>query len=354
MTTETIDYLNDPLLVVDEVREKAARTAVAEMAAGVLASINAFHEEHGRAPVSAKGQPVRERLLANELAGLRANREALEGLEDLDVHGLVFDRGNAHSTIDETLADPLLMDSSGIFEVREQLQPKAAPDYVADRQRCPDFERFVPLLDEVRQAVAKGIRKPQPFRQERVEVGEFFVLKGQLIYVASMHDEHERNGRLDSRLRVIFDNGMESNLLMTSLVRRLYEDKAAKRIGTSNAGPLFQGARTGYVYVLRSKARKPEIQGLLKVGTTAGAVEDRIARADTQSSFLYADVEIVETYELMGHSAKEAEAFIHKALRVYHVPLKVTGPDGRVHNATEWFKVSEAKVGEVMRKLFER
>lgn len=354
MTMETIDYLNDPLLVVDDVREKVGRTGVGELASGILAAVNAFHREQGRAPVSAKGAPVRERLLANELAGLRANRHVLEGLEHLDVHGLVFERSDVEVGIDATHLDPLLADSSGIFEVRDQLQPKAAPDYVADRQRCPDFDRFVPLFDDVRQAVSKGIRKPQPFRQERVEVGEFFVLKGQLIYVASMHEEHERNGRLDSRLRVIFDNGMESNLLMTSLVRRLYEDKAAKRIGTSNAGPLFQGARTGYVYVLRSKAGKPEIQGLLKVGTTAGAVEDRIARADTQSSFLYADVEVVETYELMGHSAKEAESFIHKALRAYHVPLKVTGPDGRVHNATEWFKVSEGQVAAVMRKLFER
>ncbi len=100
---------------------------------------------------------------------------------------------------------------------------------------------------------------------------------------------------------------------MSSLVRCLYEDKDA--------------------------------QGLLKVGTTSGSVEDRIARAETQSTFLFAPVAVVETYELTGHSAKEAEQCIHRALRPYHTALRVTGPDGRSFSATEWFKAPPEVVG---------
>lgn len=99
-------------------------------------------------------------------------------------------------------------------------------------------------------------------------------------------------------------------------------------------------ARTGFVYVLRSLSDKPETQGLFKVGTTAGTVEDRIARAETQSTFLFAPVSVIETYELTGYSAKETEQRIHRALRPYHVMLRVTGPDGRTFRATEWFKAS--------------
>ncbi|MBU0860250.1 MAG: GIY-YIG nuclease family protein [Alphaproteobacteria bacterium] len=342
---DKIDYLKDELLLTPDEKPKASRTPIVERAAEVLARINVFIDEKGAEPVSEPERSVQERMLANELAGLRVSKHELADLKPFDVRGLVF---GGVSEIDP-LDDPLLTDDIGIFEVRDELKPMARPDYIADRQPCPDFERFEPLFEEVRQNVENHARKPQPFRQERVDLGEFFVLKGQLVYVADVRDEHRRNDKPDARLRVIFDNGTESNLLMSSLVRRLYEDKDAQRIGTANAGPLFEGARTGLVYVLRSLSDKPETQGLLKVGTTSGSVEDRIARAETQSTFLFAPVTVVETYELTGHSAKEAEQRIHRALRSYHVTLRVTGPDGRVFRATEWFKASSAVVEAAIR-----
>ncbi|API53628.1 hypothetical protein BMW22_20245 [Rhizobium leguminosarum] len=161
-----------------------------------------------------------------------------------------------------------------------------------------------------------------------------------------------RGNQQDARLRVVFDNETESNLLMSSLVRRLYEDKDARRIGLTSAGPLFQGARTGYVYVLRSRSNRHEAQGLLKVGTTAGTVEDRIARAETQGAFLFAPVEIIETYALTGYSAKQAEQLLHIALRPFHVALKVIGPDGRSFNATEWFRTDTDTIASAVRRCF--
>ncbi|WP_228933638.1 GIY-YIG nuclease family protein [Roseibium aggregatum] len=342
-----IDYLNDDLLLTPDEKPKATRTPVIDRAVEVLQRIEAFVAETGAEPVSEPGRNVRERMLANELAGLRASRNELEDLAEHDTRGLVF--RNAKSG--DPLNDPLLSDPVGIFDVRDELKPIARPDYVADRRPCPDFERFEPLFEQVRQSVENGSRKPQPFRQERVELGEFFTLKGQLVHVADVRDEHRRNDKPDARLRVIFDNGLESNLLMSSLVRRLYEDKDARRIGTTYAGPLFEGARTGVVYVLRSLSNKPEASGLLKVGTTAGAVEDRISRAEAQSAFLFAPVEVVETFELYGHSAKETEKRIHEALRSHHVALRVTGLDGRTFNATEWFKATPELIEAAVRKV---
>ena len=166
-----------------------------------------------------------------------------------------------------------------------------------------------------------------------------------------MRDEHRRGGKADARLRVVYDNETESNLLMSSLTRRLYEDKDARRIGM-RAGPLFDGARTGFVYVLRSRSDRAQVRGLLKVGTTAGAVEDRIARAETQGAFLFAPVEIVETFELIGYDAKQAEKAVHAALRPFHIALQVVGPDGRKFNATEWFKTDVATVAGVIERVF--
>lgn len=344
-----IDYLNDDLLLTPDEKPKAARTPLIDRAAEVLERIEAFVEETGAEPRSEPGRGVRERMLANELAGLRESKTDLVGLEPFDTRGLVFGTTEEADPLD----DPLLSDALGIFDVRDALKPMARPDYVADRQPCPDFERFEPLFERVRKAVETSERKPQPFRQERVDLGEFFTLKGQIVHVADVRDEHRRNGKPDARLRVIFDNATESNLLMSSLVRRLYEDKDARRIGTTDAGPLFEGARTGIVYVLRSHSDKPEVQGLVKVGTTSGTVEDRIAGAEKQSTFLFAPVEVVETFELVGHSAKEAERRIHHALRPYHVALRVTGPDGRSFSATEWFKASPKLVEAAVQEALE-
>ena len=341
-----IDYLNDELLRTSEEKPKPVRTSAFDRATEVLERINAFVEEHGRTPVSLPGREVRERMLANELAGLQASSADLQDLQWFDTHSLIFGSQN----VGDPLNDPLLSDGVGIFDVRDELKPIARPDYVADRQPCADFERFEPLFVQVRQGVEDGSRKPQPFRQERVDLGEFFVLKGQLVHVADVREEPRPTGRADARLRVIFDNGTESNLLMSSLVRRLYEDKDARRIGLAEAGPLFEGARTGLVYVLRSLSPREEVSGLLKVGTTAGTVEDRIARAETQSTFLFAPVEIVETRELIGHSAKEAEARIHRVLEPYHISLRVTGADGRSFKATEWFRASIEVVEAAIKK----
>lgn len=344
---DVIDYLNDDLLLTPEEKPKAARTAVLARAVEVIERINAFIDETGAEPVSEPGRSVRERMLANELAGLRASKADLDGLASYDTRSLLVSGGD----VADPLEDPLLSDGLDIFEVRDELKPIARPDFIADRRPCLDFERFESLFQHIRQDVEEGTRKPQPYRQERVELGEFFVLKSQLVHVADFRDEHRRNGKPDARLRVIFDNGTESNLLMSSLVRRLYEDKDARRIGLADAGPLFIGARTGFVYVLRSLSDRPEVQGLLKVGTTSGTVEDRVAHAETQSTFLFAPVVIVETYELLGHSAKEAERRIHQALRPYHIALRVTGPDGRAFSSVEWFKATPELVEKAIKHV---
>ena len=104
--------------------------------------------------------------------------------------------------------------------------------------------------------------------------------------------------------------------------------------------------------MLRSRSDRPQARGLLKVGTTAGAVEDRIARADTQGAFLFAPVEIVETFELVGYDAKQAEKAMHAVLRPFHIALQVIGPDGRKFQATEWFKTEVATVAAAIEGVF--
>ena len=72
-------------------------------------------------------------------------------------------------------------------------------------------------------------------------------------------------GRRDARLRVIFDNGAESNMLMRSHQRQLHADPAGRRITDPDVGPLFGSAsedgdfESGTIYVLRSNSKDPRI-----------------------------------------------------------------------------------------------
>ncbi len=92
-------------------------------------------------------------------------------------------------------------------------------------------------------------------------------------------------GRPDRRLRVIYDNGTESDLLLRSLQRALNKDKASRRITEPDFGPLFSRAEeeddlaTGYIYVLRSKSDHPFVAEhrsvIHKIGVTGGDVKSR-------------------------------------------------------------------------------
>ena len=46
-------------------------------------------------------------------------------------------------------------------------------------------------------------------------------------------------GKNDARLRVIYANGTESNLLRRSLERALYKDDTGRRLTDPDLGPLF-------------------------------------------------------------------------------------------------------------------
>ena len=96
------------------------------------------------------------------------------------------------------------------------------------------------------------------------------------------------HGRPDARLRAVYDNGTESNLLLRSLQRALNKDKVSRRITTPDLGPLFSDTEaeddlhTGYIYVLRSQSDDPYIAEhrsvIHKIGVTGGDVKRNIVQ----------------------------------------------------------------------------
>ncbi|MBD5074993.1 GIY-YIG nuclease family protein, partial [Xanthomonas citri pv. citri] len=70
---------------------------------------------------------------------------------------------------------------------------------------------------------------------------------------------------------------------------------------------------TGFIYVLKSLSTDPQIssiKNLYKIGFTTGSVENRIRNAENQSTYLYAPVEIVTTYQVFNMNASKFETAI--------------------------------------------
>ena len=113
-----------------------------------------------------------------------------------------------------------------------------------------------------------------------------------------------RNGESDARLRVIYANGTESNLLRRSLQRALYKDDTGRRLSDPNIGPLFGDESepndiepdTSMCCAACPATRlSTEHRELIhKIGVTGGKVETRIAGAKMDATYLLSDVEVVD------------------------------------------------------------
>jgi len=185
---------------------------------------------------------------------------------------------------------------------------------------------------------------------------------GQKAYVAEV-DELFTNaqGRTDARLRVIFDNGTESNMLMRSLQRALNKDDAGRRITDPAAGPLFSGEReqddqaSGTIYVLRSKSDHPLVVAnralVHKIGVTNMGVQQRLAGARLQPTFLMADVEVVATYELFNINRTRLENLVHRVFDPARLEIEIKDRFGNPVIPREWFLVPLFAVDEAVEKI---
>ena len=171
------------------------------------------------------------------------------------------------------------------------------------------------------------------------------------------------HGDIDARLRVIFDNGTESNLLMRSLQRALQQDAAGRRIIDPVAGPLFTDQNeegdeaSGIVYVLRSKSDHPAVAAnrdvLHKIGVTGGDIARRIANARLDPTFLMADVEIVATYELYNINRTRLENLIHRIFGPARLDIEIKDRFGQPIVPREWFLVPLFAVDEAIERIRE-
>ena len=368
------DELLDALGVEVAPLKTSSRTPREERIIAGFEDILRFHQTHGRAPQHGEGRDIFERLYAVRLDQLRRLPEAQTLLAELDTPKLL--QGHEIATVDvDALDEDALLAELGIGDetvegdditvlrhVRSSTEKRAAEE-VADRAPCQDFERFRPLFEQAEQDLKSGVRKALRFgRDASIADGNYFVLGGQLAYVAEVGETIKApNGENDARLRVIYSNGTESNLLRRSLQRALYKDDTGRRLTDPNMGPLFSDElepadiETGTIYVLRSKSDHPFVvqhrELIHKIGVTGGKVETRIAGAENQPTYLLAGVEIVATYKLHNVNRVKLEGLFHRVFGAAQLDLAIEDRFGRAVKPREWFLVPLQVIDEVVQRL---
>jgi len=377
MSDIDLDKLRAELDDFAEPGQKGGRSPREERIIAGFEEIQRFVEKHGRAPQHGEDRDIFERLYAVRLDRLRAFQEFRLLLAPMDRQGLLSAKETVAAPspgpIDDDELRAELEGAAGAEDITELRHvrtsaDKRAAEEIANSTLCDDFDKFEPIFERVKRELKSGIRRTLPvqnldeIRMAEIQKDQCFIVQGQIAYVADVGEAFRTQyDRRDSRLRVIYDNGTESNLLMRSFQRALHRDSAGRLITNPDTGPLFaeetaaDDLSTGTIYVLRSKSDHPVVAAnrdvLHKIGVTGSKVETRITNAKLDPTFLMADVEIVATYELYNINRIKLENVIHRVFDPAQLDIELRDRFGNPVKPREWFLVPLFVVNEVVERI---
>lgn len=368
------DALLAELGVEAEAKKAATYTPKQERIIAGFEDIQRFVREHSRPPQHGEDRDIFERIYAVRLDRIRSSEECLELLRPMDNDGLIDAPAAAEVDVesDDELLEALGVeaesagDITDLRHVRSDAERKS-PEEVAQRKPCEEFEAFRPQFEQVQREIEAGERRTVPFKgrdNQKIDRGDWYILDGQKALVADADKPFRAEyGETDRRLRVIFDNGTESDLLMRSLRRALNKDERSRRILPPDAdvGPLFSGeaadddAASGTIYVARSLSDHPFIREhrefVHKIGVTGGDPKRRVAGAKKDPTFLLAEAELKREYKLANLHRRRLEAVLHKVFADARLDVELKDRFGAAVEPREWFFVPLPTIDEVIRRI---
>ncbi len=336
-----------------------------------------FYQTHGREP---KEQTQQERKLAVRLKAYRERLDLRTIVLSYDTVGLLEKEATptAPSKELQTIEDIFNNDNldllddidTSIFNLnnRATLKEKDLPDEIATRKPCKDFYLFKKTFQKLQQMVqSKSVLIKRLSSKSEVFVGQAFILRGQLCYVDCILDKNAGGDKkYNPRLRVIFSNETETDLLMLSLASAMYKDPHSKRIDYSpnlwskpemHISP--QTDPTGFIYILGTEstalalAQFKRCGKLVKIGYSAQKVQERIKNAETERTYLEAPVKLLAEITCYNLNPQKFENLIHAFLYEQRLNITLIAHDGTSYHPEEWFAVDAETAVSVCRKIVE-
>lgn len=280
--------------------------------------------------------------------------------------------------LEEILDDPLLRVSDkevGLFDIPQDMRQvmearnanqRQQADYIARRQRCEDFERYRPLFRQVHQELKEGRRSLVRISKTiNLQSGHYYIVDGQMLLLERIGERHQSSNALpDGRTRCIYENGTETDILLQTLRKSVVgSGYAVTELQEETDGRFFTDADltakdrvTGYIYVLSSLSDNPAISrqpDLYKIGFSTKTVEERIANAGHDPTYLMAPVRIVAEYKVVNMHSQKFEDLIHQLLRSVQFHVTVVDDFGVSHEPKEWFVVPLDVVNAIIGKILD-
>lgn len=360
---------NDPLF---DPPTRAARPTRDERENEGVRELGEFLSQTGRLP-SEDGDGREYQLFTRWQKILKAP-EKFRALREFDVHGVLADIPELElepelkefretETLEELLAGSagLFQDSNDIFTLRHVKAP-TVPDYIAQAKPCRDFEPFRQRFLDCRRDLEKGERTSSPFvGAKSIKEGAFFVIRGMLALIAEVGKEIRGKERPQHRVRCVYENGTEIDILDHSLAKAMYGKGGGKIISPNNSeilsemfGPREGDLLTGFVYVLKSLSKDPAVRAipnLHKIGFSRGKVKERIKNAEQELTYLMAKVKPVAEFEIFNVDPQIYEKTLHDFFAPARFSIDIWGQDGSRHTVREWFDLPLSVIGEAVRRI---
>lgn len=337
--------------------------------------INDFFEKTGREPSDTS---MSEYGLYARLKNLRAEEKYKKIVKGFDKFNLLGEVQIEDISIDDILNDDtlgLLDTESDIsifnFNHTPKAEDRAPTDFMAQRKPMSEkeFEKYETMFRQVHKELKEGKRKLQTVSkvEQKISENRFYLMDGLLLFLETVDfgrdDDNLKEttiSRKDGRTKIIFENGIISNMFYRSLTKQLY--KNGKLITDTNEyseDELFKNAglvseedvKSGWIYILKSKSKNPEIaalKNLYKIGFSTSSVQKRIMNAKKEATYLFAEVEMIASYKCYNLNTQNFESLIHRFFGKSCLNIDVFDEYKQRSNPREWFVIPLSVINEVI------
>jgi hypothetical protein len=274
--------------------------------------------------------------------------------------------------LEELFDDPLLKlnaEEQSLFDIPQDMRrviAKKKPDYVAQHILCENFEDYKPLFTKMHQELKEGKRSLVKINKTAtLAAGRFYYVSGQMLLLEQIGEMKRSSNFLpDARTRCIYENGTESDILLQTLRKSVVGDGyAISELQEESDSHFFSNKDiatddniTGYIYVLSSLSDNPAVKdekNLYKIGFTTNTVEQRVANAENDPTYLMAPVKIVATYKVVNLNSQKFEDLVHQLLMAVQYQVVVYDEKGIAHQPQEWFIVPLPVVDVIIKKIMD-
>ncbi len=326
--------------------------------------INAFFDKNKREPNKSS---MSEYGLLAKLKNFRENETQKKVLKPFDRHNLLGYVEMEKQTIDDILNDNDLglLDADkdlDIFKFKHTPRPedRAEADFVAQRKpiKEKEFAKYEAMFLKVHKEIKEGKRKIVTFNHESLKEKSFYINSGVLLYLELVNWDKSiqkfKSGvhnRPDGRTRIIFENGTFSNMRFQSLYKTLHADgkmitntydKIQEELFVNSGALTEDDDLTGYIYVLQSKSKHPQIaaiKNLYKIGFAKESVEERIKNAKNEATYLFSDVHLRLKQGIVNRNADVLENLLHRFFAKSCLDIEFENEKGQRINPREWFVI---------------